>query len=88
MYVRRRSGLKLYKNISNFIRFLFWGPLLNTRQPQIIGEQNSQDFLDIIIYTDRFYRRLCFMKIAKTFNMKFVLVIACFLGQFGINSPS
>ena len=32
------------------------GRLLNTRQPQINGQQNSQDFLDIIIYTDRFYR--------------------------------
>ena len=37
------------------------GLLLNTQQPQISDQQNSQDFLDIITYTDRFYRRLCLM---------------------------
>ena len=40
------------------------GPSFNTRQPQISGQQNSQDLLDIT-YSDRFYRRLCFMKIAE-----------------------
>ena len=47
-----------------FDSFFFMGPLLNTRQPQISGQQNSQDFLDII-YTYRFYRRLFLMKIAE-----------------------
>ena len=28
------------------------GPLLNTLQLQISGQQSSQDFLDIVIYTD------------------------------------
>ena len=50
----------MQKNISNYIQFLpFVGPLLNTRQPQINGQQNSQNFLDII-YTDRFLQVLVF----------------------------
>ena len=69
MYIiifREEMAWNYTKNISNFIRFLlFMGPLLNTRQPQNSGRHNSQDFLDIIISTDRFYRRLCFMKIAE-----------------------
>ena len=40
------------------------GPLLNTRQPQMSGQQNIQEILDII-YTDRFYRRSVVVKIAE-----------------------
>ena len=69
MYINNlliRSSLKLYERYLDFFvdSLFFMGPLLNTRQPQISGQQNSQDFLDII-YTDRFYRNARFMKIAE-----------------------
>ena len=53
------------KNISNFIRFLsFYGSFIKYSTTTNQWSKNSQDFLDIIIYTDRYYRGLCFTKIA------------------------
>ena len=54
MYINnllRKRGLKLYKNISNFCRFLLnffivrVFLVLNTRQPQISCQQNSKNYL-------------------------------------------
>ena len=60
-------GFETIQKYFNFFvnSFFFIGPLLNTRQPQIRGQQNSQDLFNMIIYTDRFYRRFCLMKKAE-----------------------
>ena len=42
-------------NISNVCWFLlFIGPLLSTGQPQISGQQNSQDFFNIMLYENSY----------------------------------
>ena len=52
MYVNnllREKGLETTKKFRIFVNsFFFIGPLLNIRQPQISGQQNSQDFFNMI----------------------------------------
>ena len=64
MYINNllRSGLTLYKKYVEFYLILFYGWFV-----KYLTTTNwwSTEQSDVIIYTDRFYRCLCFMKIAE-----------------------